>query len=77
MATVEGWVGIDEVASHLQVTNDSIYRWVVTKSFPAHRVGRLLRFRLSDVDEWVKTGGAGSESSSSTETVRSETSKND
>ncbi len=61
MATEEGWVGIAEVASHLQVTKDSIYRWVDAKSFPAHRVGRLLRFRLSEVDEWVKTsGGSGS-----------------
>ena len=54
MATEEGWVGIAEVAAHLQVTKDSIYRWVDAKGLPAHRVGRLLRFRLSEVDEWVK-----------------------
>ena len=55
MATEEGWVGIADVAAHLQVTRDSIYRWVDSKDFPAHRVGRLLRFRLSEVDDWVKT----------------------
>ena len=57
MASEEGWVGIADVAAHLSVAKDSIYRWVETKDFPAHRVGRLLRFRLSEVDEWVKTGG--------------------
>ena len=57
MASEEGWVGIADVATHLRVARDSIYRWVETKDFPAHRVGRLLRFRLSEVDEWVKTGG--------------------
>ena len=57
MTSEEGWVGIAEVAAHLSVAKDSIYRWVETKDFPAHRVGRLLRFRLSEVDEWVKTGG--------------------
>ena len=57
MAAGEGWVGIAEVADHLQVAKESIYRWVDTKGFPARRVGRLLRFRLSEVDEWVKTGG--------------------
>ena len=57
MAIEEGWVGISEVAAHLQVAKESIYRWVDAKGFPAHRVGRLLRFRLSEVDEWVKTGG--------------------
>ena len=36
---------------------ESIYRWVDSKSFPARRVGRLLRFRLSEVDEWVKNDG--------------------
>ena len=57
MATEEGWVGIADVAAHLQVTRDSIYRWVDSKDFPAHKVGRLLRFRLSEVDDWVKTDG--------------------
>ena len=57
MASEEGWVGIADVAAHLSVARDSIYRWVDTKDFPAHRVGRLLRFRLSEIDEWVRTGG--------------------
>ncbi len=57
MASEEGWVDIGEVAAHLSVGRDSIYRWVDTKDFPARRVGRLLRFRLSEVDEWVKAGG--------------------
>ena len=55
MASEEAWVGIAEVAAHLSVARDSIYRWVETKDFPAHRVGRLLRFRISEVDEWVMT----------------------
>ena len=46
-AAEEGWVDVAEVAAHLQVTKDSIYRWVYKKRLPAHRVGRLLRFRLS------------------------------
>ena len=57
MASEEGWVGIADVAAHLSVGKDSIYRWVDSKDFPAHRVGRLLRFRLSEVDEWVRAGG--------------------
>ena len=57
MASEEGWVGIADMAAHLSVAKDSIYRWVNSKDFPAHRVGRLLRLRLSEVDEWVRTGG--------------------
>jgi len=57
MSTEERWVDIDEVASHLGVTRDSVYRWIETKGFPAHRVGRLFRFKLTAVDEWVRQGG--------------------
>ena len=57
MTSTESWVDISEVAAHLQVAKESVYRWVDSKGFPAHRVGRLLRFRLSEVDEWVKTSG--------------------
>lgn len=55
MGPEEGWVGIERVAAHLEVARDSIYRWVESRGFPAHRVGRLLRFKLSEVDAWVRS----------------------
>ena len=61
MGSKEGRVGIADVAAHLSVNKDSIYRWIDTNDFPARRVGRLLRFRLSEVDDWIRRGG-GSES---------------
>ncbi len=57
MGSDERWVGVNEVATHHGVAKDSIYRWVETKSLPARRVGRLLRFKLSEVDAWVQAGG--------------------
>ena len=29
---------------------------------PAHKVGRLWKFQLSEVDEWVRAGGADEDS---------------
>ena len=55
----EPWVSVDEVASHLGVAKDSVYRWIEAKGLPAHRVGRLWKFRLSEVDKWIEAGGAG------------------
>lgn len=55
----EPWVSVDEVASHLGVAKDSVYRWIEGKGLPAHRVGRLWKFRLSEVDKWIEAGGAG------------------
>lgn len=57
MAADEQWVGVDDVARHLRVGRDSVYRWVDVRGLPAHRVGRLLRFKLSEVDVWVRGGG--------------------
>jgi excisionase family DNA binding protein len=65
MATAERWVGVEEVATHLGVAKDSVYRWVEAKSLPARRVGRLLRFKLSEVDEWVTASGGDDSSSAS------------
>jgi excisionase family DNA binding protein len=47
-------VSVEEVAAHLGVARESVYRWVESRDLPAHRVGRLLRFRLSEVDGWVQ-----------------------
>lgn len=57
MAPEERWVGVGDVAAHLGVGKDSIYRWVESRGLPARKVGRLLRFKLSEVDAWVEAGG--------------------
>ncbi|MEW6734811.1 MAG: helix-turn-helix domain-containing protein [Acidobacteriota bacterium] len=57
----ESWVSVNEVATHLGVAKDSVYRWIETKSLPAHRVGRLWKFKLSEIDEWVRSGSAASD----------------
>jgi excisionase family DNA binding protein len=59
MGPEEAWVGVQEVAAHLRVAKESVYRWIDSKGFPAHRVGRLLRFKLSEVDQWVRSSGGG------------------
>lgn len=54
----EPWVTAIEVAQHLGVVKDTVYRWRERRGMPAHRIGRLWKFKLSDVDEWVRAGGA-------------------
>jgi len=49
--TKERWVGVDDVATHLGITRDTVYRWMEKKRLPAHRVGRVWRFKLSEIDE--------------------------
>ncbi len=54
----EPWVSVDEVAKHLGVAKDSVYRWIESRALPAHRIGRLWKFKLSEVDAWVRAEGA-------------------
>lgn len=56
----EPWVAVEVVAAHLDVAKDSVYRWIESKHLPAHRVGRLWKFKLSEIDRWVRAGGADS-----------------
>jgi excisionase family DNA binding protein len=63
--SAEPWVGVDDVARHLGVSHDTVYRWIENKRLPAHKVGRLWKFKLADVDEWVRSGGASDEASAS------------
>ncbi|AUX29564.1 MULTISPECIES: helix-turn-helix domain-containing protein [Sorangium] len=56
--TTERWASVEDVARHLGVAKDSVYHWIETRSLPAHKIGRLWKFPLSDVDTWVRAGGA-------------------
>lgn len=58
MQEQEPWVSVDEVSRHLGVAKDTVYRWIEKKSLPGHRVGRLWKFKLSQVDAWIEAGGA-------------------
>jgi excisionase family DNA binding protein len=55
----EPWSSVDEVAKHLGVAQDSIYRWIESRGLPAQKIGRLWKFKLSEVDAWVRAGRAG------------------
>lgn len=68
----EPWSSVDEVAKHLGVAQDSIYRWIEARGLPAHKIGRLWKFKPSEVDEWVRVVGAdgGEKPTSKTSTAK-------
>ena len=51
------WLSVEEIAVHLGVARDSIYRWIEHRGLPAHKVGKLWKFKKDQVDQWVLTGG--------------------
>lgn len=47
------WLSVAEIAVYLGVKRDTVYKWIEHKSMPAHKLGRLWKFRRSEIDEWV------------------------
>ena len=52
----EKWSSLEEMAEHLGVSKDTIYRWISKRLMPAHKIGRLWKFKISEVDEWARSG---------------------
>jgi len=49
------WLSVDEIAAYLGIKRDTVYKWINRKQMPAHKVGRLWKFRKDEVDSWVRT----------------------
>lgn len=52
----DNWIGIDEAAEYMGVTKDSIRNWIKKTDIPAHKIGKLWKFKKSELDEWIKSG---------------------
>ena len=53
------WLSVDEIAEYLGIQRETVYTWIAKKKMPAHKVGRLWKFRKEELYEWVKSGRAG------------------
>ena len=51
-------MSVDDIAAHLGVKRDTVYKWINRRHMPAHKVGRLWKFRKEEVDEWVRSENA-------------------
>ena len=52
------WLSVTEISEYLGVRRETIYKWLERKKMPAHKVGRLWKFKKDEVDAWVRADGA-------------------
>ena len=51
------WISIDEAAAYLGVKSVTVRDWIrKDKGIPAHKIGKQWKFKVSELDAWVKSG---------------------
>jgi excisionase family DNA binding protein len=66
-ATPEPFVTADELAAHLNVTPRTLRRWR-DDGMPHYLRGSTLRFRVSEVEEWMRAAQPADDSDDSEQT---------
>ena len=55
---IEKWSSMDIITDYLGVSRETVLQWINNRKMPAHKVGRLWKFKISEVDKWIRSGGA-------------------
>jgi len=51
------WINIDEAATYLGVKPVTVRDWIrKEKGIPAHKIGKQWKFKVSELDAWIKSG---------------------
>ena len=55
--TGDNYISIDDAAAYLGIKTVTLRNWIKKKTdIPAHRVGKLWKFKRSELDEWIASG---------------------
>lgn len=54
----EPWISMKEASEYLKVTPETVRSWIKNKSLPAKKPGKSWLFKISEIDEWLDSGGS-------------------
>ena len=52
----EKWVNLEDIAEYLSVSKDTVRTWMREGKLPVNKAGKRYKFKISEVDEWVRKG---------------------
>ena len=55
---INRWYSLKEICEYLGVSRDTIFKWIDSKNMPAHKMGRQWKFKIDEVDNWIKSGAS-------------------
>jgi excisionase family DNA binding protein len=55
MEKVENWVSMEEICGHLSCSRDTVKKMISQQGLPAYKIDRKWKFKISEVDEWMRS----------------------
>ena len=53
----DSYISLEDAAAYLNIKPGTLRKWIKKKSeLPAHQIGKLWKFKCSELDEWVNSG---------------------
>ena len=52
----DSWISLEDAANYLGVKKETVRSWIKKTDIPAHKIGKLWKFKKSELDTWVKSG---------------------
>ena len=52
----DSWISLEDAANYLGVKKETVRSWIKKTDIPAHKIGKLWKFKKSELDAWVKSG---------------------
>jgi len=54
---METYLTIEGLAEYLKLAEQTIRRWVLNREIPFHKIKKVIRFRVSEIEKWIDGGG--------------------
>ena len=52
---IERWYSMKEITEYLGVTRDTALSWIERRGMPGVKVGRTWKFKISEIDTWMRS----------------------
>lgn len=57
MESLEKWVSLSAICEYLDLSRDTVKKMVSQQNMPGYKIDRQWRFKISEVDAWIRSNG--------------------